>query len=202
MKSSFKIAVTTKSILRRTIPTADSPPHLSNAKSEPIDAMYPFHIKHLGRAETYVLYAHTAQNRRNWCCKIREAQERHATTLASQNTNPFRLKVLYVTPSSMSGIIIVRRRMVTANQSSDRTRVRVRGIPLDCALEEATSLRLIGGDLGTTILCADTYSRNGSQVLIIGTNKGIQTLDEGANEPRRLNLVRCTNHQARTTSQS
>jgi len=138
----------------------------------------------LGRAEKYVLYAPTAQNRRDWCDKIREAQEKYASALASQNANPFRLKVL-------SKNLLAQREVMTGKQTSGR----IRGTPLDRALEEAAPLELIGRDFGTKMLCADTYARNGSQILVIGTDKGIQTLGEEGNGLRRWNPVRCIDQE-------
>jgi hypothetical protein len=151
--------------------------------------MYPFSIKHLGQAGMYVLYAPTAQNRRDWCDKIRETQERHASALASQNSNPFRLKVL-------SKDLIAQREVVTGKQQLGRIRV----TPLDRALEEGAldetrELTFTKAEIRQTVLCADTYVRNGDQVLVIGTDKGILTLGGEVNGTRRWKTVRSINQE-------
>ncbi|RDW74267.1 putative Rho guanyl nucleotide exchange factor [Aspergillus mulundensis] len=56
--------------------------------------LYPFKVKHLGMNETYVLYAPSAQNRKDWCDRITEAKTKHAASLYAQNAEPFRLRVL------------------------------------------------------------------------------------------------------------
>ncbi|KAL4737844.1 CNH domain-containing protein [Aspergillus similis] len=56
--------------------------------------LYPFKVKHLGMNETYVLYAPSAQNRKDWCDRIIEAKTKHAASLYAQNAEPFRLRVL------------------------------------------------------------------------------------------------------------
>src|SRR2546430_418651 len=59
---------------------------LEGSKEDKI--MYPFRIKHLGKAEVFTLYASTAQSRQDWCDKILEAKTRHAASLFKQNAEP------------------------------------------------------------------------------------------------------------------
>lgn len=66
--------------------TIDSP------KDEKI--MYPFRISHLGKEQTYTLYAPSKVSREEWCDKIVSAKTRHAASLYKQNAEPFRLKVV------------------------------------------------------------------------------------------------------------
>lgn len=56
--------------------------------------LYPFKVKHLGLNETYILYAPSSQNRKDWCDRIIEAKTKHAASLFAQNAEPFRLRVL------------------------------------------------------------------------------------------------------------
>ncbi|KAL8692809.1 MAG: hypothetical protein Q9218_002224, partial [Villophora microphyllina] len=79
--------------------------NLENKDAERL--LFPFRIKHLGKAEVYTLYASTAQNRQDWCDKIIEAKTRHAASLFKQNAEPFRLRVVADTAfayDAMSGI--------------------------------------------------------------------------------------------------
>lgn len=87
--------------------------------------MYPFRVKHLGKTETYTLYAPTAQNRQDWCEAIIQAKTRHAEALFSQNAEPFKLHVLADTAFGYDGISYPSRRIV------------IKGTPLDRAIQEA-----------------------------------------------------------------
>ncbi|KAL4900230.1 hypothetical protein BDW74DRAFT_103209 [Aspergillus multicolor] len=65
---------------------------LENSKDDKV--LYPFRVKHLGMNEIYILYAPSAQNRKDWCDRITEAKTKHAASLYAQNAEPFRLRVL------------------------------------------------------------------------------------------------------------
>ncbi|KAI9804410.1 MAG: hypothetical protein M1825_001309 [Sarcosagium campestre] len=64
---------------------------LEGPKDEKV--MYPFRVKHLGQ-DVYTLYAPSASNRQDWCDKILEAKQKHATSLFAQNAEPFRLRAI------------------------------------------------------------------------------------------------------------
>lgn len=55
--------------------------------------LWPLKIKHLGR-ETYNLFAHSDNARREWVSKILEAKTKHAAALYAQHAEPFRLRVM------------------------------------------------------------------------------------------------------------
>lgn len=55
---------------------------------------YPFRVQHLGRSDSYVLYASTPQIRSEWAAKITFAKKQHAASLFAQNAEPFKLHVL------------------------------------------------------------------------------------------------------------
>lgn len=86
--------------------------------------LYPFRIKHLGRAGTYTLYASSAQNRQDWCERIIEAKTKHAAALLSQNAEPFRLRVLADTAFAYS------------DHSTGSKSIMIKGTPLDRAVKE------------------------------------------------------------------
>ncbi|KAK4946213.1 Rho guanine nucleotide exchange factor [Elasticomyces elasticus] len=98
----------------------------SSSKEEKI--MYPFRIKHLGKTETYTLYAPSAQNRQDWCEAIIQAKTRHAEALFSQNAEPFKLRVLADTAFGYEGISYPARQIV------------IRGTPLDRAIQESDTI--------------------------------------------------------------
>lgn len=95
----------------------------TNSKEEKI--MYPFRVKHLGKTETYTLYAPSAQNRQDWCEAIIQAKTRHAEALFSQNAEPFKLRVLADTAFGYEGLTYPAKRIL------------IKGTPLDRAIQEA-----------------------------------------------------------------
>ncbi|KAL6250081.1 Rho guanine nucleotide exchange factor [Rhinocladiella similis] len=98
---------------------------LDSGSSKEEKIMYPFRIKHLGKTETYTLYAPTAQNRQDWCEAIIQAKTRHAEALFSQNAEPFKLRVLADTSFGYEGL------------SYPGKQIMIRGTPLDRAIQEA-----------------------------------------------------------------
>jgi hypothetical protein len=94
-----------------------------NSKEEKI--MYPFRVKHLGKTETYTLYAPSAQNRQDWCEAIIQAKTRHAESLYQQNAEPFKMRVLADTAFGYEGLTYPAKRIL------------IKGTPLDRAVQEA-----------------------------------------------------------------
>jgi hypothetical protein len=153
--------------------------------------MYPFTIKHLGKTQTYTLYAPTAQNRQDWCNKIYEALERHSQALNAQHANPFQLRVL------ADSIITSQEAVRSPKDPSTGRQIHIKGSPLSRAIdatdpERARPERIrteekilihqgYKGQYLTPILCADTLSYDeflsgshyGSQLLVLGTDSGI-----------------------------
>ena len=95
----------------------------SNAKDDKI--MYPFRIKHLGRSESYTLFAPSAASRQEWCEAIIVAKTKHAEQLHSQNSEPFGLRVLADTAFGYEGLL------------APSKRIAIRGTPLDRAIQES-----------------------------------------------------------------
>lgn len=130
--------------------------------------MYPFRVKHLGKSEVYTLYAPTAQNRAQWCDKITEAKERHATSLFAQNAEPFKLKVMadsafaYDAASAKAGGILIR------------------GTPLDRAIRDMETEygpTRPGPICRAAVNCATTFSAYGKTMVAIGTDYGVYTCE-------------------------
>jgi hypothetical protein len=156
-------------------------------------AMYPFRIKHLGKSETYTLYAPTYQNRLDWCRKIVEAKERHARSLFAQNAEPFRLRVMADTAFSYDA-------MSAASRGSG---IPIRGTPLDRAIREME--KEYGGArqapvCRATVNCATTFSCYGKAMVAIGTDYGVYTAE--ASNPRGWTRVSTNLHanRARTNN--
>jgi hypothetical protein len=99
--------------------------NIDSSSSEKEKIMYPFRVKHLGKTETYTVYAPSAQNRQEWCEAIIQAKTRHAEALFSQNAEPFMLRVLADTAFGYEGMTYPGRRIL------------IRGTPLDRAIQEA-----------------------------------------------------------------
>lgn len=142
--------------------------------------MYPFRIKHLGNPSrslkaddnTYTLYAPSAQNRKDWCDKIIQAKERHATSLHAQNAEPFRLKVMADTAFGYETTV-----------NSGPKPIVVRGTPLDRAIEEVEKMFEHAGPKPPVICrasvnCATAFTvQFGKEVIAIGTDYGVFTAD-------------------------
>lgn len=142
--------------------------------------MYPFRIKHLGNPSrslkaddnTYTLYAPSAQNRRDWCDKIIQAKERHASSLHAQNAEPFRLKVMADTAFGCDTTV-----------SSGPKPIVVRGTPLDRAIREVEKMFELAGPKPPVICrasvnCATAFTvQFGKEMVAIGTDYGVFTSD-------------------------
>ena len=155
--ASIKTAASGKTLVPST--TIDSP------KDEKI--MYPFRIKHLGRPETYTLYAPTKQNRTDWCTKILEAKTRHAASLYSQNAEPFRLRVIADTAFAYDAM------------TGSSKGIMIRGTPLDRAIREVEKSFEGSGTRPNPVCraavnCATTFTQpDGTAMVAIGTDYGV-----------------------------
>lgn len=136
----------------------------ANSKEEKI--MYPFRVKHLGKMETYTLYAPSAQNRQDWCDAIISAKTRHAEALHAQNAEPFKLRVLADTAFGYDGL------------SHPAKRILIRGTPLDRAIQEAEKKYLGQGRPAPVcraqVNCATVFNQPyGRLMCAIGTDYGV-----------------------------
>lgn len=162
----------------QSIPSVNSVTRLAQSNSNDGDAksMFPFRVKHLGKAEVYTLYAPTAQNRQDWCEKILEAKTRHAASLFEQNAEPFRLRVMADSAFAYD----------VATASSQRAVVSVQGTPLDRAIremEKATGgVPRPGPVCRAQVNCATAFNCYGKSMVAIGTDYGVYTSE--ASNPR------------------
>ena len=129
-------------------------------------AMYPFRVKHLGRPESYTLYAPSAQNRLDWCDKIIEAKTRHAASLFAQNAEPFKLRVIADSAFANDAMSVAPRS------------VTIKGTPLDRAIREVEDQ--FSGDpkpapvCRAIVNCAVAFHQPyNNPVLAIGTDYGV-----------------------------
>lgn len=141
---------------------------VDSAASSAPGALYPFRIKHLGKTETYTLYAPSAQNRQEWCEKIILAKERHAASLFAQNAEPFRLHILadtaFAVEPALGGV-----------RSST---VAIRGTPLDRAVREMEreyGHARPGPVCRAQVNCATSFTIYGKSMIAIGTDYGVYT---------------------------
>ncbi|KAJ5134714.1 hypothetical protein N7526_006079 [Penicillium atrosanguineum] len=129
--------------------------------------LYPFKIKHLGKTGTYILYAFSAQSRKEWCEKIIEAKTKHAAALFSQNAEPFRLRVLADTAFAYSDH--------TAGSKS----VTIKGTPLNRAIKEVEKKYADSGPrplpvCRTAVHCATVFQQPpGRMMCAVGTDYGV-----------------------------
>ena len=130
--------------------------------------LFPFRVKHLGKVETYVLYAPTAQNRQDWCDKIIEAKTRHAASLYAQNAEPFRLRVMADTAFGYDSTSGIHPRGVI-----------IKGTPLDRAIELCDkSFYGKGARPGpvcrASVNCATAFNQPfGKKMAAVGTDYGV-----------------------------
>jgi hypothetical protein len=152
---------------------------LSAAKPEDnTRLLYPFRIKHLGKPESYTLYAPTAANQRDWCEKIIEAKERHVATLLAKNPEPFQLRVIAGQSFRYS----------IASATRKGSGVHIRGSSLDRAIRAMESQYTdVAAGYRTSVHCAAEFSCNGEFKLAIGADDGIY-VSEGSS-PRRWTRV-------------
>ena len=154
--------------------TINAPTVLDSAKDEKL--MFPFKIRHLGKAEMYTLYAPSAQNRQDWCEKIIEAKTRHAASLFKQNAEPFRLRVIADTAFGND-----------INSGATKSII-IKGTPLDRAIQEVEE-RFMGAGARpgfvcrAQVNCAAAFTHPyGCPKFAIGTDYGVYISD--ADNPR------------------
>lgn len=161
-------SVTTVSSVTRLNPTVSND---NDAKS-----MYPFRVKHLGKTETYTLYAPSAQNRQEWCEKILIAKTRHAASLFEQNAEPFRMRVIADSAFAYDVMSAV----------SQKSVVSVQGTPLDRSIREMEKTYGAGPRPGPVcraqVNCATAFNCYGKSMIAIGTDYGVYTSE--ASNPR------------------
>ncbi|MCJ1290400.1 hypothetical protein MMC34_001936 [Xylographa carneopallida] len=138
--------------------------------------IYPFRVKHLGKADVYVLFAPSAQNREEWCQKIIEAKTRHAASLFAQNAEPFRLRVMADAAFALDS-------MASASKSTVIT-----GTPLDRAIREVEKAFEGAGRRPPPVCraqvnCATAFNQPfGKHMVAIGTDYGVFVSEYG--DPR------------------
>ncbi|KAL4983496.1 CNH domain-containing protein [Aspergillus falconensis] len=137
--------------------------------------LYPFKVKHLGMNETYILYAPSAQNRKDWCDRIIEAKTKHAASLYAQNAEPFRLRVLADTAFA-------------SNDSSPPTHSAIiKGTPLHRAVKEVEKQYPASARPNpicrAAVHCATVFEQPpGRKMCAIGTDYGVYISEY--NDPR------------------
>jgi hypothetical protein len=155
--------------LTHTGATTNGPTTLVDSKDDKI--LYPFKIKHLGKNGTYILYAFSAQSRKEWCEKIIKAKTKHAAALFSQNAEPFRLRVLADTAFAYS------------DHTSGSKSVTIKGTPLDRAIKEVEKKYADSGPrpppvCRTAVNCATVFQQPpGRMMCAIGTDYGVYMSD-------------------------
>ncbi|KAL4778180.1 CNH domain-containing protein [Aspergillus varians] len=146
---------------------------LENAKDDKI--LYPFKVKHLGLNETYILYAPSQHNRRDWCDKIIEAKTKHAASLYAQNAEPFHLRVLSDAAFHSS------------DSSPPSSGAIIKGTPLDRAIKEVEKKYPASSRPSyicqAAVNCATVFEQPpGHKKCAIGTDYGVYISDY--NDPR------------------
>ena len=143
--------------------------------------MYPFRVKHLGKADVYTLYASSAASRQEWCEAIIGAKTNHAAALFAQNAEPFKLKVLADTAFGYDSLYAGPKPVV------------IRGTPLDRAIREAEE-KYAGqtrpGPVSRAIVnCATVFNQPyGRLMCAVGTDYGVYISEY--NNPRGWTRVR------------
>ncbi|KAJ5182628.1 hypothetical protein N7492_000244 [Penicillium capsulatum] len=181
VKSSVRGVATVNPAQGSVSPLTHQSPGGTNGPTAALDSrddkiLYPFKIKHLGKNDTYILYAFSAHSRADWCEKITEAKTKHAAALFSQNAEPFRLRVLADTAFGY-------------NDHSPGTRTKtIKGTPLHRAIEEVEKRYENSGPrpsaiCRTAVNCATVFQQPpGRMMCAIGTDYGVYVSD--LNNPR------------------
>ncbi|POS85145.1 hypothetical protein EPUL_004248 [Erysiphe pulchra] len=129
--------------------------------------MYPFRVKHLGKAEVYTLYAPSAQNRMEWCDKIFEAKIQFTASLHEQNAEPFKLRVMADCAFALDTLSVL----------PQKNSVSVTGTPLDRAIREMENKYGAGPRPGpvcrTPVNCATSFNFYGKTVVAVGSDNGV-----------------------------
>lgn len=148
----------------------------TNTSESDARSMYPFRVKHLGKTETYTLYAPSAQARQDWCDKMLEAKTRHAASLFEQNAEPFRLRVMADSAFAYDVMSAV----------SQRSVVSIKGTPSDRSIRDMEQIYGVGSRPGPVcraqVNCATAFTCYGKNMVAIGTDYGVYTSE--ASNPR------------------
>ena len=131
--------------------------------------LYPFKIRHLGRPESYALYATSKHDRDDWCNKIIQAKTRHAESLYKQNAEPFRLRVIADTAFAYDA-------MTTSTPG-----ILIKGTPLHRAIREVEKAYEGSGQnvrpnpvCRASVNCAAAFTHpNGTKMFAVGTDYGV-----------------------------
>jgi hypothetical protein len=156
------------------VSTVSSVTRLNPSNETDARSMFPFRVKHLGKSETYTLYAPTALNRQQWCEKILEAKTRHAQSLLEQNAEPFRLRVIADSAFTYNEMSAVSRSVVS-----------VKGTPLERSIremEKAYPDPKPNPVCRAQVNCATAFNCFGKSMIAIGTDYGVYTTE--ASDPR------------------
>ncbi|KAG4034425.1 hypothetical protein MFRU_003g03890 [Monilinia fructicola] len=142
-------------------------PNAPNLNDNDAKVMYPFRIKHLGKAEVYTLYAPSASSRDKWCDKIIEAKTRYAAALFAQNAEPFRLRVIADSAFAYDNSMIYQQRAL----------IPIYGTPLDRSVRDLE--HLYGSKprpppvCRAQVNCAVSFTSYGKLLIAIGTDYGV-----------------------------
>ena len=129
----------------------------------------PFHVRHLGRQETYTLVVKIDEERRRWCSNIIEAKTSLANSLYAQKAEPLGIRII-----ANSGINFV-------DLVSDD--MLVKGTPLRHALlnqtVQDTDESKTFSDLIISVNCSTVFKKPDSDniILLIGADDGIYAGD-------------------------
>lgn len=139
---------------------------LEPSSSKDDKVLYPFRVKHLGKAEVYTLFATTADVRDQWCQAIISAKQDHAEALYAQNAEPFKLRVLADTAFGVEGYV------------SGNKGVLIRSTPLHRAVQEAEAkyagLGRPAPICRAAVNCATVFQQpHGRHMCAIGTDYGV-----------------------------
>ncbi|RKF62063.1 Rho1 guanine nucleotide exchange factor 3 [Erysiphe neolycopersici] len=162
-----KIVASDHTVLNQSTTQLSSLPRSLSVSESDARLMYPFRVKHLGKAEVYTLYAPSAQNRMEWCDKIFEAKIQFTASLHEQNAEPFKLRVMADCAFTLDTLSVL----------PQKNSVTVTGTPLDRAIREMENKYGVGPRPGpvcrTPVNCATSFNFYGKTVVAVGSDNGV-----------------------------
>lgn len=142
---------------------ANSNSSMPNAISNDEKVLYPMRVKHLGKPESYLVYAPTAQSRNEWRQHIVAAKTQYAASLHEDNAEPFSMRVIADTffaydiptdcPAAIAGTPLYRAIRKIEEDHKD-------------LLRSASACR-------SRVNCATNFPAFGKEMLAIGTEDGV-----------------------------